>query len=124
MPIVGQLAAGKSIEYLPIVRWRDVRLPRWAKQSDRFVVAEICGDSLSGVGVFDGDLALIHLTTEIHQGDLAAILTPEGMLIKFVHVEDDGRVRLESASKNYPPRWFEATDVEVQGRVIRTERDW
>jgi SOS-response transcriptional repressor LexA len=120
---VGQLAAGRSIEYLPIVRWRDVRLPRWARGNDRFVCAEICGDSLKDKGIFDGDIALIHLTHDITPGDLAAILTPEGMLIKFVFVED-GKLRLESANRKYPSRYFDLADVEVQGRVIRTERDW
>ncbi len=69
-------------------------------------------------------MALIHLTHHINSGDLAAVLTPEGMLIKFAYLEDDGRVRLESGHTNYPPRWFDGGDVKIQGRVVRTERDW
>lgn len=88
------------------------------------MVAEICGDSLESKGVKAGDFALVHLTRDISQGDLAAICTPNGMLIKFVFVEHDGRVRLESAHPDYPPICFEMGDIDIQGRVVRTERDW
>lgn len=124
VPVVGQIAAGSSIEFLPIMRFRDVRLPRWANAKDKFVIAEVCGDSLVERGVFNGDMALILLTHEIKQGELAAVRTPEGMLIKFVYEEADGRIRLESAHRNHPPRRFDAEDIEIQGRVVRTERDW
>jgi SOS-response transcriptional repressor LexA len=101
-----------------------VRLPNWARESDRFVLSEVCGDSLSGAGVYDGDYALIHLTREIQDGDLVACLVPSGMVIKFLRYEPNGTITLLSANSNYPSLSFEASDVLIQGKVIRTERDW
>jgi SOS-response transcriptional repressor LexA len=124
IPVVAQLGAGKSVEYLPIVKFRDVRLPSWARVGDRFVIIEVCGDSLKKHRIFNGDFALVHLTKDIKQGDLVGVLTPIGMLVKYVYLELDGHVRLESSDKkNYPPMWFELSEVEIQGKVVRIERD-
>jgi repressor LexA len=123
--LVGQLAAGASVEFLPTVRTRIVRLPKWAEESDQFVLSEVCGDSLTGAGIQDGDFALIHLNPiEIHDGDLVAAFTPDGMLIKFIWHNHDGLMRLESANPNWPTRYYDPTDITIQGKVVRTERDW
>lgn len=123
--VSGQLAAGASVEFLPIVKTREVRLPNWANESDRFILSEICGDSLRNAGIHNGDFALIHLNCEvIRNGDLVAAYTPDGMLIKFFWRSRDGRVRLESANQEWPDRYYEPEDITIQGRVIRTERDW
>lgn len=124
-PVMGQLAAGASIEYLPTLEWREVRVPDWARENDRFVLSEVSGDSLSGAGIYDGDFALIHLNAEdIRNGDLVAAHTPDGMLIKFFWYNYDGQVRLEGANPSWPIRYYDPSDITIQGKVIRTERDW
>ena len=124
---VVEMAAGSPVEYLPFVEWRDVRLPSWANEHDRFVVVRVCGDSLLNAErapVRNGDYALVHLTGDVRDGDLAAVLTPEGMMLKFIHNEPGGRIRLDPANPDYDSRCFEASEVTIQGRVIRTEHDW
>jgi SOS-response transcriptional repressor LexA len=121
IPLCGQLGAGASVEFLPTVRFKETRLPRWARNSDRFVLSEICGDSLTGVDIRDGDLALIYLTIDVKPGDLVAVLTPAGLLVKFLSFHGD-QVRLQSANPNYPPLDYNPEDVQIQGKVIRTER--
>lgn len=121
IPLCGQLGAGASVEFLPIVQFREVRLPRWARSSDRFVLSEICGDSLTGVDIRNGDLALIHLTCDIKPGDLIAALTPDGFLVKFLAFQE-GKIVLTSANPNYPPHQYDPEDITIQGRVVRTER--
>lgn len=127
VPVVGQVCAGKtgeSIECLAIIKWRDIRLPSWAKPNDRFCAAEINGDSLKNDGIFDGDFAIIHITQDLSDGNLAAVFTSYGMLIKYIFLNADGRVRLESANDEYPPLYFEPIEITIQGKVIRTERDY
>jgi repressor LexA len=123
--VVGQVAAGASVEFLPVVKTREVRLPSWASETDRFVLSQICGESLSEAGIYDGDYALIHLNYKgIANGDLIAALTPDGLLIKFFYRERKlGRVRLESANPGFRARYYDPEDITIQGRVIRTERD-
>lgn len=125
IPVVGQADAGRGVEFLPIVSFRDVRLPSWAKPSDRFVLANICGNSLRDKGIFDGDLALVHLTAQVFQGDLViACCHGSEIVIKYFYLEQGGRVCLKSANRTYPPRYFESDQIEIQGKVIRIERDF
>ena|SRR5687767_10592755 len=121
IPLLGQLGAGAGVEFLPTVKFREVKIPRWARSSDRFVLSEICGDSLTGVDIRNGDLALIYLTTNVKVGDLVAVLTPAGLLVKFLSFHGD-QVRLQSANPRYPPHDYDPQDVTIQGKVIRTER--
>lgn len=83
-------------------------------------MSEICGDSLTGVGIRDGDFALIHLTVNVRSGDLVAALTPEGMLVKFLSYHN-GCVRLESANPQYAPHDYDAADIQIQGKVVRVD---
>jgi repressor LexA len=121
IPLLGQLGAGAGVEFLPTVKFRKTKIPRWARSSDRFVLSEICGDSLIGADIRDGDLALIYLTTDIKPGDLVAVLTPTGLLVKFLSFHGE-QVRLQSANPEYPPHDYDPEDVQIQGKVIRTER--
>lgn len=123
LAVVAQGAAGKGVEYLPIVKFRDVRLPSWARAHDKFVMIEVCGSSLKDARICNGDYVLVYLTKDTREGDLVAINTPEGLLIKYAHLETDGRVRLESANKKYPPKWFDSNEIDITGKVIRVEID-
>ncbi len=124
MAVVAQVAAGSPVEYLPFLEWRDVRLPSWATEHDEFVAVRVCGESLKDIGVNDGDYAVVHLTGDVRNGDLCAVLSPNGLMIKFLKRHSDTTVCLESANPAYPARYFDVEDVVVQGRVVRTERDW
>jgi repressor LexA len=121
------MAAGSPVEYLPFIEWRDVRLPSWANEHDRFVSVKVCGDSLlhaPRAPVRSGDYALVHLTGDVREGDLAAVLTPRGMTLKFIFNEPGGRIRLEPANPAFEVEYFDASEVTIQGRVVRTEHDW
>lgn len=124
--VIGQISAGKGVEYLPIVRWIEVTLPRWARSSDRFVAAEICGNSLIGDHICDGDFVLVHLTKEVGQGNLAAIIAHGNLLIKHFYLEtetDPPRVRLESNNPDYPPIYFDLAEVSIKGRAVKIVRE-
>lgn len=90
------------------------------------MLSEVCGESLSGAGIYDGDYALIHLNpSDIRDGDLIAAYTQnDGMLIKFFWHNYDGQIRLEGANPSWPVRYYDPADITIQGKVIRTERDW
>lgn len=122
--IVGQVAAGdpvEDVEYLPFIKWYDARVPGWARDSDQFVGVKIVGDSLVNDGIADGDIAIVYMTHDVREGDLAAVLTPFGMTIKYVYSELGNVVRLEGANDTYAPRRFDVSEVTVQGRVVGTD---
>ena len=124
MALVGEIAAGAPVEWLPFVEFREVPLPRWATEHDRFLLVRTRGDSLTDARINDGDLALIYVTENIRPGDLVAVRTPEGMMCKFIFAHDRSTVRLEGASATFEPRLFDVEDVEIQGLVVSTEGEW
>lgn len=108
-----------NVEYIPTVEWREVSIPHWATESDQFVLSEIYGDSLSGIGICDGDFVLIYLTNSVSEGDLIAATTPDGFLVKFLSYTPDGNVRLSGT--DHVPRVFPVKSVKIEGRVVRKE---
>ena len=84
--------------------------------------AEICGNSLCEAGIYEGDLAVIELTNEATNGDLVAILTPEGMQAKFYYQEKNGDIRLESRNCLYETKIYCPSAVCVQGVVREINR--
>lgn len=119
VPVLGQAAAGQSVEYLPTLKWRDVRLPSWAQPFDRFVVVEACGNSLTGAGILDGDFVLVHLTDKITLGqDLCAVLFNGAIFLKYVFLEDNGRVRLEGRGMR-KVCLCDPEQIEIQGKVVQ-----
>ena len=104
-----------NIEILPFIGWRDVNIRGFYK--GRLVTAEICGESLSDDGIFDGDLAVIELTQEPRDGQLVAVLTQRGMIAKFFYRQPDGKIRLESRNSKYAPLYFRPDQVTIQGVV-------
>lgn len=109
-----------NVEYLPTVQWKETVLPVWATNSDRFMLSQVCGDSLADAGINDGDFVLIYLTQEVVQGDLVGITTPAGFLVKFLSYLADGNICLSGANGDRPQS-FPANTSRIEGRVIRRE---
>ncbi|MGE0133298.1 MAG: LexA family protein [Blastocatellales bacterium] len=124
VPVYGQIAAGKPLHESPIVGWRWIRKPKNYKPNWRVCAVYINGNSLVEALIGDGDIAICRLTNELERnGQLAAVLIPEGITLKFCWFEQDGRARLESRNAAYKDRWFEGEDIRIQAVVIRIERD-
>lgn len=108
----------ENVEHLPTVQWRETKLPEWATSADRFAVSEVCGDSLAEVGINDGDYVLIHLTPKVREGDLIAVNTPQGFLIKFLAQITTDYVYLYSSRLSASVA-FPIKSTRIEGRVIR-----
>lgn len=83
------------------------------------------GDSMSGIGIFDGDIALVRVQEDVDCGELAIVIVDgdEGMLKRIR--KQEGAIILESANPAYPPRVFtgEAMNkVRVVGKVVEIRR--
>ena len=127
IPVICLIGASRSIEHLPIREWRDIRPIKNARPFDRFCAARVSGNSLLDDGIHDNDYIIARLTfelSEITPGKLVAVLTPYGLLIKHIYLQLDGRVRLVSANPVYEDIVLDTTDAEIQGIVVRVERDF
>lgn len=85
------------------------------------------GDSMIGLGIFDGDIAIVRIQNEIENGEIAVVVIngDEGTL-KRVR-KHDGMIVLEAANPSYPPRIFngeEANNIHIVGKVLETRRKY
>jgi repressor LexA len=83
------------------------------------------GDSMNGLGIFEGDIAIVRVQDDVDNGDLAIVIVDgdEGML-KRVR-KQEGAIILESANPAYPPRVFTGesmNSVRVVGKVVEIRR--
>lgn len=126
VPVVCIIGASRSMENLPIEKWRKIRPITGARPHDRFCASQVSGDSFKDEGIFDGDYVIVRLNFESYEitpGRLVAALTPYGLLIKRVYLTLDDQVRLVSANAEYPDLLMDADQVEIQGIIVRVERD-
>lgn len=124
VPIYAQIAAGGPIDDSPIIGWRVIRAPENAKQTDSFFTVVINGDSLIDAAILNGDLAICRHSRQLDRnGQLAAVLVPGGMVLKYVYFGSENRVRLESRNARYRDLWFDADQIVIQAVVVRIERD-
>lgn len=108
-----------SVERLPFVQYREITLPSWAGDDDQFVLCPIRGDTLLEAGIRDGDTILVYVTENVSEGDLVAIRTPLGLLVKYLSLSQDGTLTLQGT--NGPARTFSPNQVHIEGRFVRRE---
>ena len=122
LPLVGMIAAGPPFESDP---WAEescyVRLPRGARARDYFVV-RAHGESLIEVGIHHGDYVVCKRGHEARAGELAAVLTPDGVTLKHVFYERS-IVKLVPGNRAYKTLRYHAGDLLVQGVVVSVERN-
>jgi repressor LexA len=112
-------AGSFSYEYLDDFVWVDGNL-------DGDIRAFHCkGDSMIGLGIFNGDIAIIRIQEEIKSGELAVVVVSnkEGTLRRIRR--QDNVIILESADPAYPLNVFtgeEASIIHIVGKVLETRR--
>ncbi|MGB9885718.1 MAG: transcriptional repressor LexA [Moorellales bacterium] len=118
VPVIGRVPAGGPvvseetvIGYLPLPR-------RFAEEG--FICLEVSGDSMEGVGIYDGDCVLVRLQPTAENGQtVVARVDGEVTVKRFYRVGN--KVRLEPANAGYRP--IEPQQVEIIGVVKKVIRD-
>lgn len=123
VPCYGQVAAG-----VPALLRDDVReefeLDRKLVGSSDAFMLEVRGDSMTGMGIVEGDLAIIEPAeeTEIQNGEIVAARVDGDATVKR-YFANGGKVVLEPANPNYAPILVhEHNDFVVLGRVTGIHR--
>lgn len=74
--------------------------------AEEYRYVRVQGDSMLPQ-IEEGDLALVHLQSDVESGDLAVVIVNgEDAMIKKVVKESQGGIALVSINPNYPPRRF------------------
>lgn len=119
IPIYGEIAAGPPVfaDQAPDNITPSVDALLGVREGDFFL--HVRGDSMTGIGVMDGDYVLVRPASEVLHGEVAVVLVPgEGTAtLKRVYLFGD-EVTLFSENPNYARMTYPADQVVIQGRMI------
>ncbi len=120
VPILGHVAAG-----VPLLAEENlngsVKLPSSLfSQSDLFALY-VEGDSMTGAGIFEGDLAILHRQEQAENGQIVVAMVEEAVTLKKFYREKS-RVRLQAENPAYTPIY--ASDIRILGRLVHLIRNY
>lgn len=115
IPLHGRIAAGAPIEALE--GQTSLPVPAALLGPGEHYALEVSGDSMVEAGIFDGDFALVRRTNTAREGEIVvALVRGEEATLKYLRKEG-GKVRLDPANAMHDPQFYDAHEVEVQGRL-------
>ncbi|MCL2832327.1 MAG: transcriptional repressor LexA [Treponema sp.] len=122
VPVLGTVAAGK-----PILAEENkdgyIRLPRsMVKKNRDYFALRVKGDSMTGVGIMEGDLAIIEQQNVISNGEIGVMMVDDSVTLKTFYNEKT-RIRLQPENPVYEPI-FCTGDVHVLGRLSNILRSY
>ena len=89
VPLLGRIAAGEPrsviegiVDFLP--------LPRQQFRGERLFALRVRGDSMIGVGILDGDIAVLDPDREPVDGSIAAVVVDEEATLKRLYRSEEG----------------------------------
>ena len=119
LPIYGQIAAGPPIlaQQSPDSVTPSLDALLGVREGDFLLVVR--GDSMTGIGVMDGDYVLVRPVQEVHDGEVAVVLVPgenAATLKRLYHFGE--QITLLSENPQHARMTFHASEVQVQGRMV------
>ncbi len=120
IPILGSVAAG-----LPVLAAENlegtIAVPEEQLSKEVYFALRVRGDSMSGAGILDGDVAVIKQQAVADNGDIVVAMVDEAVTIKRFFREPS-RVQLRAENPRYSPIY--ARDVRILGRLSQIIRQY
>jgi repressor LexA len=129
VPIIGTIAAGQPIPVPSADTWQaapDETIevsPDMVGNRDNIFALRVKGTSMIDALINDGDVVILEAANSARDGDMVAawLKREEETTLKKFYNEGD-RVRLQPANTTMEPIYTEASNLEVQGKVVGTIR--
>jgi len=128
LPLMGQIAAGRPIPVPDSESWNASAAAETVEVPDAFVAnrknvyaLKVKGTSMIDALINDGDVVIMQAVQSVDNGEMAAVwlkAEKEATLKRFYREKKGNKVRLQPANSQMPPIFADASNVEVQGRVI------
>ncbi len=121
IPLVGKATAGLPITAIENIEEYLSFTPGFfcSDEEDCFAL-HVTGDSMINVGIYDGDVVIVHQQQTAENGDIiVALINDEDTTIKRFYKEEC-RVRLQPENDQYSPMYF--NNVSILGKVIGSLR--
>jgi repressor LexA len=121
IPLLGTVAAG-----VPILAEENydgnILLHRsMLKKNKKYFALKVKGDSMSGVGILEGDTAIIEKQNTVHNGEIAVAVIDEAVTLKRFFKETS-RIRLQAENPAFKPIY--SNDVKILGRLFTIIRSY
>jgi len=121
IPLLGNVAAG-----VPLLAEENFErnIPvhsSFLKKNKKYFALTVKGDSMSGAGIMDGDLAIIEKQNVVHNGEIAVAVLNEAITLKRFYKESS-RIRLQPENPAYKATY--SKDVKILGRLAGVIRSY
>jgi len=121
IPLLGSVAAGIPIQVEENFNGEiGFHRSMLRKNKEHFALL-VKGDSMSGAGINDGDVAIIEKQETARNGEIVAVLVEDAAAIKRFYKENS-RIKLQSENPDYPPRYSQ--DVRILGKLVTIVRSY
>ena len=120
IPILGNVAAGAPL-FAEENYEGSVKLPRDFARSGRHFALYVRGDSMTGAGICDGDVAVFREQPVANNGDIVVAMVDEAVTLKRFFKEKN-RVKLQAENPNYPALYTQ--DVRILGKLAHLIRSY
>ena len=121
IPVLGSIAAGIPIQVEENFDKEIGFHKSMLKINKDHFALRVKGDSMSGAGIQDGDIAIIEKQETARNGEIVAVMVEEAAAIKRFYKENS-RIKLQSENPNYPPRYSQ--DVRILGKLVKIVRSY
>jgi repressor LexA len=122
VPLQGTVAAGKPILAEENREGTVMIHESVLKKNRHYFALKVRGDSMSGVGILDGDTAVIEKANVIRNGEIGVVeIEDYGYTLKR-YFKESKRIKLQAENSAYPPIYSQ--NVRVVGRLAQVIRSY
>ncbi|MBR91999.1 MAG: repressor LexA [Dehalococcoidia bacterium] len=126
VPLLGTIAAGSPFPLPDNDTWSDlngqeiIEIPHSMINSPDGVYAlKVKGESMIDAFISDGDLVIMEQTSNVRNGQMAAVRIISDDSTTLKHVYSDGEfTKLEPANKQMKPMTFKSNNIQILSKVI------
>jgi len=121
VPLVGAVAAGTDVLAHENVEEVMAVPADFTGEGDLFML-KVRGDSMVDAGILDGDYVVVRSQTDVAKGDIVVAGIPGEEATVKTYERRGHEIVLHPANARLKPMVFEATEVQVFGRVVTVMR--
>ena len=123
VPLVGKIAAGDPIAAIEDIEAM-IPIPSHLWRGNHLFALHVRGDSMTGAGIFDGDIAVVNAQSIAENGTITAVVIGEDVTLKRFFRSDKG-ILLRAENDNHSDLVFDPQDsdnIHIAGTLVGTLR--
>ena len=122
-PLMGRIAAGDPIGAIENIE-AGIPVPSELWRGNDLFALRVHGDSMTGAGIYDGDIAIVNAQPLAANGQIAAVVIGDDITLKRFYRSVEG-IRLHAENSNYADLHFCRADsdaIRIAGVLVGTLR--